>query len=121
LTTGAGWTVPASTFESDAVFALGPVCDCWTADGVVFEFAKSLAAVGCGNAETTSLVGDFPPRKKLEITAKTITRASENITFGAPSLSRSSDWQTSQNFRLASSGHSSRSIFSPQLQQKFGR
>jgi hypothetical protein len=45
----------------------------------------------------------------------------KNTAFGVHSLIRSSDWQTSQNFRLAVNGHLSRSIFSPQLQQKFGR
>jgi len=55
------------------------------------------------------------------MTAKAIITASEPTNFGAHSLTRSSDRQTSQNFRLASSGHSWRSILSPQLQQKCGR
>jgi hypothetical protein len=69
----------------------------------------------------TDIVFGTAGRKKLETIAVAMTIHTAANNFGPQSRALSSVWQRSQNFLLDDNRQSTRSIFSPQLQQKLGR
>jgi hypothetical protein len=70
--------------------------------------------------EVVFTVGEFG-LKKLDTTAIRQSKPNTEISLRPQSFTPCSVWQRSQNLRLESIDQSARSIFSPQLQQKFGR
>ena len=90
---------------------------------VVFKFAPGgrmgieTEAIGWVESLSRSEFG----LKKLDTTAITQTMPNSVTSLRPQPFAAYSVWQRSQNLRLDTIVQSARSIFSPQLQQKFGR